>query len=94
LIIGAARSNDRQAQSDWGVTNGIRADPHGFTGAYESVEKDTVAYRSGMWIRMHDTWVLREGHIMVCMLLTRYMIHVCQYWTYRRDRGGMFLTWG
>jgi hypothetical protein len=44
---GADRSNDRQARGGWSVTNGIRADPHGFTGTYVSVEKDTVAYGSG-----------------------------------------------
>jgi hypothetical protein len=26
--------------------------------AYRSVEKDTVAYGSGTWVRMHDVWVL------------------------------------
>jgi hypothetical protein len=57
------RSNNRQAQRDWGVTNGIRADPRGFTGAYVSIEKDTVTDGSGMWVRMHDVWVLWEGHI-------------------------------
>jgi hypothetical protein len=36
-------------------------------GAYESIEKDTVAYGSGTWVRMHDVWVLWEGHGMVCM---------------------------
>jgi hypothetical protein len=41
------RSNGRQAQSGCGVTNGIKADPRGFTGAYVSVEKDTMAYTSG-----------------------------------------------
>jgi hypothetical protein len=44
MILGAARSNDRHTRSNWGVTNGIRADPHDFTGTYGSVEKDTVAY--------------------------------------------------
>jgi hypothetical protein len=43
-LRGAVRSNDHEAQSGCSVTNGIRAYPHGFTGAYESVEKDTVAY--------------------------------------------------
>jgi hypothetical protein len=43
---GTARSNDRQAQGGWGVTNSIRANPRGFTSAYGSVEKDTVAYGS------------------------------------------------
>jgi hypothetical protein len=47
MILGAARSNDRQTWSDWGVTNDIRTDPHGFMGMYGSVEKDTVAYGSG-----------------------------------------------
>jgi hypothetical protein len=37
-------SNDRQTRGGWGVINGIRADPHGFTDAYGSVEKDMVAY--------------------------------------------------
>jgi hypothetical protein len=37
-----------------GVTNGIRVDPHSVTGAYVSDEKDTVSYRLGLWIRMHD----------------------------------------
>jgi hypothetical protein len=40
------------------VTNGIRADPRSFTGTYESVEKYTVAYGSGTWLRTHDAWVL------------------------------------
>jgi hypothetical protein len=47
MILGVARSNERQARSGWGVTNGIRADPHGFTDAYGLVKKDTVAYGSG-----------------------------------------------
>jgi hypothetical protein len=34
---------------------------------YESVEKDTVAYGPGTWVRMHDTWVLWEGYVMACM---------------------------
>jgi hypothetical protein len=25
-------------------------------GAYESVEKDTVAYESGTWVHMYDAW--------------------------------------
>jgi hypothetical protein len=87
-------NNDRQARGGWGVTNGIRADPHGFTDAYESVEKDTVAYGSGMWVRTYDAWVLWEGHGMVHMLLTRYTVCVCQYWTYERGQEGTFLAWG
>jgi hypothetical protein len=47
MILGSCRSNDRQAHSDWGVTNGIRFDPHDFTDTYESVEKDTIAYGLG-----------------------------------------------
>jgi hypothetical protein len=47
MILEAARSNDRQARGDWGITNDIRADPRDFTGAYVSVENDTVAYGSG-----------------------------------------------
>jgi hypothetical protein len=93
---GAARSNDHQTQSGWGVTNGIRADPRDFTGAYGSVEKDTVAYGSGTWVRTHDVWVLREGHGMVHMLLTECTVHVCQYWMYgtwsRGDVPGLGLT--
>jgi hypothetical protein len=89
----AVRSNDRQARSGWGVTNSIRADPRGFTSAYGSIEKDTVAYGSGMWVRMHDVWVLREGYGMVRMLLTEHMVYVCQYlWTYGRDQGETFLA--
>jgi hypothetical protein len=34
-------------RGDCDVTNGIRVDSHGFTGAYGSVEKDAVAYGSG-----------------------------------------------
>jgi hypothetical protein len=64
----------------------------GFTGAYEPVEKDTVPYRSGTWVHMHDTWILWEGHGMIRMLLTGHMVHVCQYWTYRCDQQGMFLA--
>jgi hypothetical protein len=44
--------------------------PSDFTGAYGSVEKDMVAYGSGMWVRMHNAWVLWEGYSMVHMLLT------------------------
>jgi hypothetical protein len=47
-------------QSDWGVINSIRADPHGFTGAYRSIEKDTVAYESEMWAHTHDAWVQKR----------------------------------
>jgi hypothetical protein len=46
-----------QTQSSWVVTNGIRANSHSFMGAYGPVEKDMVAYESGMWIRTHDAWV-------------------------------------
>jgi hypothetical protein len=47
-------SNDRQTRGGWGVTNGIRAGNHDFTGAYGSVEKETVAYRSRTWVHMYD----------------------------------------
>jgi hypothetical protein len=70
MILGAVRSNDCLTRDGWGVINGIRADPHSFTGTYVSVEKDTVAYGLRMWVHMHDTWVLWEGHGMVRMLLT------------------------
>jgi hypothetical protein len=58
MILGAVKSNDCQIQGVCGVTNGIRADPRGFTNAYESVEKDMVAYGSRTWVRTHDAWVL------------------------------------
>jgi hypothetical protein len=61
-------------------------------GSYVPVENDTVAYGSGMWVRMHDTWILWEGHGMVRMLLTGRTIRVCQYWTYGRDQEGTFLA--
>jgi hypothetical protein len=64
-----AGSNGRQVQSDQGVTNDIRANPYGFMSVNKSVEKDTIAYGSRMWIRMHDIWVLQEGHGVVRMLL-------------------------
>jgi hypothetical protein len=48
-------------------------------GAYGLVEKDTVAYGSGIWVCTYDTWVLWEGHGVVCMVLTGHMICVCQY---------------
>jgi hypothetical protein len=89
---GAGRSNDRQTRGGWGVTNGIRADPRGFMGAYGSVEKDTMAYGSGTWVRTHDAWVLWEGHGMIRMLLTGRTIRICQYWTYGRDQEGTFLA--
>jgi hypothetical protein len=76
------------------MTSGIRADPRGFTGTYGSVEKDTVAYGSGTWVRTHDVWVLREGYGMIHMLLTGRTVRICQYWTYRRGQGGTFLAWG
>jgi hypothetical protein len=63
-------------------------------GAYGSVEKDKIAYESGMWVRTHDMWVLWKEHGMVRMLLTRRTIHVCQYWTYERGQEGTFLAWG
>jgi hypothetical protein len=91
-LRGAARSNNRQTRSGWGVTNGIRANPRGFTSAYGSVEKDMVVYESGMWVRRHDAWVLWEGHSMVCMLLTGRTVRVCQYWTYGRGQEGTFLA--
>jgi hypothetical protein len=94
MILGAVRSNDCQARSDCGVTNGNRADPHGFTGAYGSIEKDTVAYGSGTWVCTHDSLILWKGHGMVRMLLTEHMVHVCQYWMYGRSQEGTFLTWG
>jgi hypothetical protein len=78
--------------SGWGVTNGIRADSRGFTGAYRSVDKDTIAYGLRTWVHTHDAWVLREGHGMVRMLLTGRTICVCQYWMYRRGQGGTFLA--
>jgi uncharacterized lipoprotein NlpE involved in copper resistance len=59
-----------------------------------SVEKDTVAYGSGMWLRMHDAWVLREGHGMVHMLLIERTVCICQYCTYRHGQEGAFLSWG
>jgi hypothetical protein len=93
MILGGARSNDRQAQGAWGATNGIRADPRGFMSAYGSIEKDTVAYGSGTWVCTHDAWVLWEGHDMVCMLLTRHTICVCQYWMYGHGQEGTFLAW-
>jgi hypothetical protein len=40
------------------LQNGIRVDPGGFTGAYESVEKDTMAYGLETWVCPHDVWVL------------------------------------
>jgi hypothetical protein len=39
---------NRQTRGGWGVTNGIKADPCGFTGAYGSVKKNMVAYGLGM----------------------------------------------
>jgi hypothetical protein len=77
MILEAARSNDRQARGDWGITNDIRADPRDFTDAYVLVENDMVAYGSGAWVCMHDTWVLREGHGTIHILLTGRMIRVC-----------------
>jgi hypothetical protein len=70
--------------SGWGVTNGIRADSHGFTGAYRSVDKDTVAYGLRTWVHTHDAWVLMEGYGMVRMLVLD-----VQTWP-----GGTFLAWG
>jgi hypothetical protein len=57
-------------------------------GAYGSAENDTVAYGSGIWVRTHDAWVLREEHGMVRMLLTRHTVQVYQYWMYGRVQGG------
>jgi hypothetical protein len=85
---GAARSNDCQTRSGWGVANGIKADPHDFTCAYGSVEKVTMAYGSGTWVHTHDAWILWEGRGIIRMLLTVCMLPVCQYWTYRRGQGG------
>jgi hypothetical protein len=93
MILGGLSGVTTARPRGLGVTNGIRADPRGFTDAYGSVEKDTVAYGSGTWVRTHDAWVLREGHGMVCMLLTGRTIRIYQYCTYRRSHGGMFLAW-
>jgi hypothetical protein len=57
-----------------------------------SVEKNTVMYKSGTWVRKHDACVLWKGHNIVRMLLTGHIIRICQYCTYRRDQEGMFLT--
>jgi hypothetical protein len=62
-----------------GVAIGIKVDPHGFTGVYGSVEKDTLAYGSATWICMHVAWAHYEGHDMVYMLLIRRTIYVHQY---------------
>jgi hypothetical protein len=76
------------------LQNCIRVDPGGFTGAYGSVEKDTMAYGLETWVRPHDAWVLWEGDGMICMLLTGRTICVCQYWTYERGQEETFLAWG
>jgi hypothetical protein len=94
MILGGCQGNDHHTQSGWGVTNDIKADPCSFTSVYESVEKDTEAYGSGTWVRMHDTWVLWEGHDMVRMLLTGCTVRVCQYWMYGCSQEGTFLAWG
>jgi hypothetical protein len=60
---------------------------------YGSVEKDTIAYGLGTWVRTHNAWVLWEGHGMVRMLLTVCTVCVCQYWTYGRDQEGTLLAW-
>jgi hypothetical protein len=67
-----------------GVLQMVSEHPRDLTGAYGSVEKDTVAYRSGTWVHTHVVWVLLEGHGMTRMLLTRCTIRVCQYWMYGR----------
>jgi hypothetical protein len=69
-------SNDHQAHSGWGVTNGIRANPRSFIGTYESIEKDTMTYGLGTWVRTHDAWILWDGHGMVCMLLTGHTLRI------------------
>jgi hypothetical protein len=51
-------SNDCQTRCGWGVTNDIRAGPHGFMSVYGPVKKDMVPYGSGTWVCTHDVWVL------------------------------------
>jgi hypothetical protein len=34
---------------------------HSFMDAYGSIEEDTVAYGSGMWVHRHEAWVLWGG---------------------------------
>jgi hypothetical protein len=41
-------SNDCQTRSDRCITNDIRAESHGFTDMYETVENDMVMYGSEM----------------------------------------------
>jgi hypothetical protein len=82
---GAVKSNNHQGRSGWGVIDGIRVDHRGFKGTYGPIEKDTVAYKSGTWVHMHDAWILWEGHGMVCMVLTGHTICV---WTW--PSGGIF----
>jgi hypothetical protein len=83
MILGDVGNNDHHIQSGWCVTNGIRADQRDFTYAYESVEKDTVANGSGIWVHTHDLWVLREGHSMVHIMLTGRTLCICQdVWTW------------
>jgi hypothetical protein len=36
-----------------------------------------VAYGSGMLVRSHDAWVLKEEHGMVCMMLTARTVCIC-----------------
>jgi hypothetical protein len=81
-----------QTQSDWDVINGIRADSHGFTDAYWSVEKDTIAYRSETCVHTHNAWVLWVGHDMICMLLIGCTVCICKYWMYERAQEGMLLA--
>jgi hypothetical protein len=55
---------------------------------------NTVAYGSGMWVRMYDVWVLWEGHGMIHILLTGRTVRIYQYWTYGHGQEGMFMAWG
>jgi hypothetical protein len=94
MILGGLSGVTTARPRGLGIINGIRADPRGFTDVYGSVEKDTVAYGSGTWIRTHDVWVLWKRHVMIRMLLTGRTVCVCQYWMYGCGQEGMFLAWG
>jgi hypothetical protein len=50
-----------------------------------------VASGLGTWVRMHDVWVIWEGHGIIGMLLTGHMVRVCHVRTWL---GGNILAQG
>jgi hypothetical protein len=104
MILGAARSNNRQARSGWGV---IVCMVPMVGKLILCCEQSCCCGGGGGGLGSDFDWIVWEfdvgyvfamGHGMVCMMLTGHMVYiyacVCQYWTYGCGQVGTFLAWG